>query len=333
MRKLVTVVAVLALAFAGYWFAGARTMSGAVAAWFEQRAAEGWVAEYGSLGTSGFPTFFETRLADVILADPETGVAWSAPSFAIRARSARPTRFEALWPREQTIASPAERIQVESDRFDGVVALVPGTALALRSAEVDLGSVSLVSTAGWQAGFDTGHLSLRLREGTESSYDVAFRALGVTPSDALGARLDPAGLLGRTIDGLTLAARVDMTAPWDRFAIEEARPQITAIDLGDLRASWGEVELRAAGTLTVDAAGVPDGRITLKATNWREMIGLARNAGLLPEDFVPTVTRAFEVLASLSGPPETLDVPLVFSGGRVSFGPLPLGPAPVLTIR
>ena len=152
MRKLVIVVTALALVFAGYWFAGARAMSGAVAAWFEQRTAEGWVAEYAALETSGFPARFETRLTDVMLADPETGVAWSAPFFAIRARSARPTRFEALWPREQTIASPAERIRIAADRFDGVVALVPDTALALRSAELDLGTVSLDSTAGWRAG-------------------------------------------------------------------------------------------------------------------------------------------------------------------------------------
>ena len=333
MRKLLIGIVALALLFAAYWFAGARTLSGAVAGWFDARVAEGWVAEYGALDTAGFPARFETRLTDVMLADPETGVAWSAPDFTIRARSARPNRFDIDWPREQTIASPFERVAIEAARFDGAVEFVPDTALALRTIEIDLGDVNLRSTAGWAAAFETGHLSARLREGTAATYDMAFEARGVTPSGGLSAMLDPAGLLGGTVDGLTVAARVDLTAPWDRFAVEDARPQIAAIDLSDLRARWGEVELRAAGALTVDPAGVPEGRITLKATNWREMVGLARNAGLIREEFVQTVTRALEVLANLSGPPETLDLPLVFAGGRVSFGPLPLGRAPNLTLR
>jgi hypothetical protein len=79
--------------------------------------------------------------------------------------------------------------------------------------------------------------------------------------------------------------------------------------------------------------GVPDGRITLKITNWRDLLRVARNAGLLPEPLMPTIERAFEILAGLSGPPDTLDAPLTFANGIVSFGPVPLGPAPRLVIR
>ncbi len=88
----------------------------------------------------------------------------------------------------------------------------------------------------------------------------------------------------------------------------------------------GGIQMRAAGAVTVDSEGVPEGRITVKITNWRDLLQVAGNAGLVPEPLMPTVERAFEILAGLSGPRDTLDAPLTFAGGIVSFGPLPLGP-------
>lgn len=71
----------------------------------------------------------------------------------------------------------------------------------------------------------------------------------------------------------------------------------------------------------------------MKATNWREMLELAVGAGLIPEGLAPTVERGLEVLAGMSGSPETLDAPLSFRNGYVAFGPIPLGPAPRFVLR
>ncbi len=333
MRKLLVIIVILALGFAGYWFAAARGIEAGLRAWFEARASEGWVADYGGLGTAGFPGRFETVLSDVMLADPDTGVAWTAPRFAILAKSARPNRITAVWPESQTVASPFERIDIGSERFDASIEFVPGPGLELRALETDLAALTLASTAGWQTRLETGHLSARASDLGENTYDLRFEASDVTPPAGLRRDLDPARLLPDVIGGLTAEAIVTFNAPWDRFSLEDARPQISALDLVDLRAEWGELELRAAGELSVREDGVPDGRITVKATNWREIMGLARNAGLLPEPLIPTIERALEVLASLSGPPDTLDAPLTFSNGVVSFGPIPLGPAPRLVIR
>ncbi|MEO0894751.1 MAG: DUF2125 domain-containing protein [Pseudomonadota bacterium] len=93
------------------------------------------------------------------------------------------------------------------------------------------------------------------------------------------------------------------------------------------------MEIRAVGTLSIDVEGTPEGRITLKATNWREIINLGEATGLLPEPFVPTVNRVLELMAGMSGPSHTIDTPLTFANGRVSLGPLPLGLAPKLRLR
>jgi hypothetical protein len=188
MRRLLVILAVVAAILTAAWFAVARGVDGSLRAWFAARTAEGWVAEYASLGTTGFPRRFRTVLTDVTLADPETGLAWSAPRFAFEAAAFRPHRITARWPAEQTIASPWERIEVVSDRFDAAVAFVPGTRLEIREIEVGLRAVALRSSLGWTAGFGTGALSATARDGEENAYRIGFEARDLTlPEDVGGA--------------------------------------------------------------------------------------------------------------------------------------------------
>lgn len=334
MRKAVWILPILVVVvFAGYWLAVARSVDAGLRAWFAERAAEGWVAEHAPIRTTGFPFGFETVLRDVTLADPASGVAWDAPRFVIEARAFAPNRITAIWPSEQTLASPYERILVASERFEARIAFVPGPRLEVEEIAADLEGVALSSTLGWDTRVAVGHLSATLLDTPQNAYALRFEATGLTLAPDLRRSLDPARLLPDVVEGLIAEGSIVFDAPWDRFAIEAARPQITALSLRDLRAQWGGIEVRAAGTLDVDADGTPEGRITLKVTNWRDLLEVARNAGLLPEPLMPTISRAFEILAGLSGPPETLDAPLTFANGNVSFGPVPLGRAPVLLFR
>ncbi len=333
MRKLLLIPVLAALVFAGYWFAASRALEGSLDGWFQQRQAEGWVAEYSAISSGGFPARFEIVVTDLQLADPDTGVAWTASRFTIQARSHKPNDIRAIWPSQQTLATPFESISISADRMEAGIAFVPGTRLEVRTIDADLATLGFASTSNWTSSLDRGHLSATALGDRENAYRIRFEATGVTPTDTVRTTLDPAGIMPKVIDGVVTEAKIGFDAPWDRFAVEDARPQITEIDLDDLRASWGKVELRAAGKLTVDANGTPEGRIMVKATNWREMLAMAENLGLLPEPLIPTIERFFEVLAQLSGPPETIDAPLSIQKGFVSFGPIPLGPAPDFTIR
>lgn len=333
MRRLLGILAVLAALFTGYWFTVARGVESGINAWLGARASEGWIAEAATVRTSGFPARFETVLTDVTLADPGTGVAWTAPRFAFEAEAFRPNRITARWPDTQTVASPWERIEVTSERFDASVAFVPGTRLEVRAIEANLSDVTLTSTLEWETRFRVGALSATSPEAGSGAYTIRFEAADIVLPATLRVTLDPARILPEVIEGMVVTADVTFDAPWDRFAVEVARPQVTSLDLSDLTAQWGGIQMRAAGEVIVDAEGVPDGRITVKVTNWRDLLQVAGNAGLIPPPLMPTVERAFEVLAGLSGPRDTLDVPLTFANGVVSFGPLPLGPAPRIVIR
>jgi len=333
MRRLVVLLLFLGLCWMGYWAAGAITLDRSLSRWIEARQTEGWVAEVDDIAVTGFPARFAVTVSGVDLADPVTGLAWRAPTFDFVAPMTRPTEITAIWPDAQVIASPFERITVGAAKMEGTLGFAPDTGLALQSSDIALEDIALTSTLGWTAGLTSGQWVTSQSVLGDNAHRLDFTADGLRLAEPVKAALDPAGVLPDALSNVTLRADIDFTAPWDRRAIEIARPQITALELEDLNARWGTLELRAAGALTVDANGVPTGQITIKAVNWREMLGMAEATGALPAALMPTIERALELLAQLSGPPDTLDAPLSFQDGFVSFGPIPLGRAPRMIIR
>jgi hypothetical protein len=333
MRKLIWLIVIAAALWSGYWYAGARGIEAGLRGWLEARRAEGWQAEVAEIGTGGFPLRFATALEGVALVDPGTGLGWEARGFRFEAPSYLPTRVTATWPETQRILTPHERVDISAARMQAALGLMPGPNLTLDTAEATLADISLTSSADWTASLESGSLSTARTEEDPLAHDIRFTARNLVPARFLLVELDPTGRLPKAVDALELDLRAGFDAPWDRQSIEDRRPQPTTLEIRKLRAEWGEMLLEAAGDLTVDEEGIPEGSITVRAVNWREMLQVARAGGWLPEDFLPTVERGLEVLAGLSGNPETIDAPLTLRGGYVTLGLVPLGPVPDLTIR
>lgn len=335
MRILLAVILVAATAWSGYWFLGAQAIDRGLRGWLDARVADGWVVSVDGLRTAGFPNRFDTTLDRVELADPATGWAWQAPFFQVLALSYRPQHMIAVWPDRQTLATPLQRIDIASDPMRGSLVFAGGTAFTLDRATIAASRVALVSSAGWQASMADSQLALRRTPARAGhSYDIAVTATDLALPDGVAARLGQGAKVGDTIQRLNIDAQVTFDAPWDRRAIEQRRPQPRRIDLTLARASWGGLDLRIAGALDVDDAGIPSGSITVKATNWREMLEMAQAAGLIPVNLARLVEGGLAQIARMNGNPDTLDVPLRFAGGRISLGGvLPLGPAPRLVLR
>jgi hypothetical protein len=333
MRKLITLILVVSGLWAGYWFVGSTAVERELTSWLSDRQSEGWIAEFETLNTRGFPNRFDTTITDVRLADTRTGVAWQAAFFQIFALSYKPNHIIAVWPDEQSLSTPYQRIAISNDKMRGSVVFEAGTALTLDRSDLELENFGLRSNLGWSARVGKGQLSTRQTNSNDNSYRIWFEASAVYPSAAMLARLDPASVFPDVFDTLTIDTTLTFDAPWDRFAIEQNRPQITHLNLTELHAIWGNLDLRAAGKLTVDAHGIPSGEITIKAKNWRDMLKIAVDTGAVPNSLIMIVTRALEVLAKMTGDPNTLDAPLTFSNGHIALGLIPLGPAPRLLIR
>ena len=86
-------------------------------------------------------------------------------------------------------------------------------------------------------------------------------------------------------------------------------------------------------THTYTKTGTPTGTVTIKARNWRDILALATASGALPAALTDQIEQGLSLLANFSGNPETLDIPLTFSGGYIKIGLIPVAPAPRLSIR
>lgn len=335
MKPLAWIVGIAAALWSAVWVVGASTTERVMTGWLQDRAAEGWLVNYTSLDTSGFPLRFRTDLTDLQLADPETGWAWTAPEFRLNQPGIRPQRIRAVWPAEQTLASPFERLTILSDEISAELELRPASNLALGRSDMTLRAVEVTSTDGWQTLIESAVFTVTAADGGAEAhvYDILFNAERMVPPDPMRRVLDPAGVLPEAMEGALFQARMQFDAPWDLAALQDARPGITDIDLTEMSAGWGELTFRAAGRLSVDATGIPTGDIAVRAENWREMVGMAVNAGVLPEQVRGTLETTLALIANLSGRPEDIEAPLSFRNGRMFFGPFPLGPAPRLALR
>nr|WP_239113547.1 DUF2125 domain-containing protein [Shimia biformata] len=328
---MLVLIIVLALGWAGYWVFGAQALKGAWSQWFADRTENGWVAEVDELKVAGFPNRFDVTFDGLDLADPRSGLAWSAPFFQIFALSYRPNHVIAVWPHEQTIAIPGQRVSVDSGDMRASLVLGDKTSLPLERMNFVTETPVLTSDAGWQSAAETVNVALHRQEPAQSTYRLAVTATGYTPPAFL--REASSTALPHSLSSLELDMTTTFNAPWDRFAVERARPQPTRINLDKAQATWGELHLAAAGTVDVDASGYPVGEVTVRLTNWREMVALARASGQVPEGVMDGVEKGLELLAGLSGNSQTLDVPLTFKNGRIWIAIVPLGAAPRLILH
>ncbi len=333
MIRLVIVILVVALVWMAWWAFGSTALDRSLTGWIDERRAEGWAADVADLEVDGFPNRFDTTMTEVRLADPETGVAWSAPFFQLLALAYRPTEVIAVLPDQHTLSTPLQTLEFTHDQARGSVYLSPSPSLPLDRSSVVIDNAKIASSLGWDMVLEQARFATETIPARQDAHRIGAEFLNLELSRDMQRTIDPRNLLPDTVDLLRLDADVGFTAPWDRFAIEDARPQITDIALTDLSAEWGSIKFRAAGDLTVDARGVPDGTITLRAEDWPRMLQVAEAAGMIPSGFVPTVERALKLLSAFSSRPDVIDTELNFSGGLISIGPVPIGPAPRLVIR
>lgn len=333
MRVLLAVIVIAALGWSGYWVIGQRGLVRGLADWFETRRAEGWVADTSDLSVRGFPNRFDTGFSDLVLADPETGLAWEASYFQLSALSYRPNHVIAVWPQEQLIATPQDKFRLKARDMRASLRIATGIAFAPENLTLTAEFLQITPEARPEDTTALTALTLAGQRVEDRTYRLGLSAEGLTLAPLWRDRLDPENRLPTQISALKADLTVTFDKVWDRSAIEVARPQPTRIKVELIDGLWGQLHLQAAGEVEVTPEGLPEGAITLKARNWREMIAVAQAAGALPDSLAATVENSLGLLARMNGNRETLDIPLNFSGGRVRLGPIPLGRAPVLRLQ
>lgn len=324
LRILILLSVLAATTWGGVWLLKSRAWEADLTTWMQERRAEGWQAEWSAVEVRGFPNRLDTTISDLALADTEAGWAWNAPFLQIFSLIYRPEEIILALPEDTVLQTPQNRYRLHGDVIRASLAFDGDADLALERLTAVLDGVALAEDGGpaWNA------RQMRLaaeRIAGPDAYRLGLALTEVVPPRGIGP------------EGATAALQADMTvrfdAPWDRGALEIARPQPIALQIDRATLTWAELEMRAAGALDISDTGTPEGRLTLQIVNWREVLALSIETGALPRDLEGPIEGALELVSRLAGRPDTLDVPLDLRRGRIFLGPIPVGDAPRLRLR
>ncbi len=331
MRILLAIIILAALGWGGYWYWSAKSRESALAGWLEERRAAGWIASADDITINGFPNRIDAIVTGLELADPNSGWAWSADRFEILSLSYKPHHLIAVWPGEQAISTPFETLRLSSNNFRGSLIFEPNTTLALDRATLELDAVTLTGSNGDAGGLKHAILAIRQTEGADpGTYDIAFDASDLRLAKSLTDRFSADGDLPTAIGTVKMDTTVTFDKKWNRETFETDMPEIDALSIAELSATWGELDIRGRGDLEADSSGLADGEIRLRARNWEEMIDMAKRSGAISSSLSGPMKTGLGLIATLSGDSNSLRAPLTFEDGETRLGPIRVGKAPRL---
>jgi len=336
MRKLLFLLILGTVIWSGYWFVGSSAVRQGAERWFADQSARGMTAERTDLSVAGFPNRFDLTVEGLKLADPQTGTGWQAPFAQVFAMTWKPWHIIAALPPTQVVTLADQDIALASVGMRASLRTKPASDLPLAAVIVESGAFTATSTKGWTMGAAQAVASINADEEIEgagdapNAYVIALDIADLAPDPATMARLTVGSGLPATVSIIRTLATATLTAPLDRRA-GEARPNLAALALTETLITWGDLSVTASGTIAPDADGFAAGRIEISVANWERLVPVLVASGVVKPELSQTVQNMLGALALDSGDPAVLIVPLVLSDGRMSLGPLPLGPAPLLT--
>lgn len=318
MKRLILVVILAALTWAGWWFWSAQTLKADITAWFEARESDGWVATYSDLTVRGFPNRLDLTISDVTLANPQTNVLWQAPFIQIFALTYKHDHKIVAFPNVQTVTVAARPHEITSEGLRASLVLTQDGVIDRLNVEADVLNWDGVAIANAKAAL--------LRQEAQR-YQFGFVAETIARA---GGKLTP--LSETRVDDTQINTVITFDKDWTLSALQDGRPQPREIDVTLMSYKMASLELDLAGDLAVDPSGRASGKLTLRAANWQTALEQARLGDHLPGSITEKLVQGLSIVAGLKGRADTLDLPLTLQRGQMSLGLIPLGPAPLFQI-
>ncbi len=340
MRWLIGIFAVFLTLWCGWWFAGRYVILDQAGRLIEDERARGAQLDLPGFGLAGFPSRFDLSADSITWRDPSGRFAYEGGAAHSYAMSWKPWHLILWLPDSQKLTIDGEVLGIDGQKLHASLRAKPSLDVPLALAALSAEDLRLTSSAGLSLGITTLSLRIEAQDGGAApaapAYHLGAALTGITPDPALIAALAavdvpqmPEAPLPDQIDRFHLNAMVTLSAPLDRHA-GETKPQIVAIELVDASLIWGELNMASSGSLSPDDQGYAAGTIRLTVKGWQQLPRLLVASRVIAPNMAGLLTSMLRGLASESGDPAQLQMDLVMKDGWVSFGPLPLGPAPKL---
>ena len=329
MRRSTWIIAILSVMWCAWWAIASAGLQQALNSWVEDRRELGWTAEIGAISKHGFPLSLHAQLNKVTVADSGTGVGLDMPQLDLIAAAYWPGFMSVKLPEAPfRVTFPTGTLDLQLNSAQADLRLHPGATLQLQG-------ISLMSGV-WRASLDqslalsadTLQFAVIQDDMTLETYKLNVDALNLTPGNLIRTVLALPQDWPGSFEIFSADVWVTFDRPWDRTTFDGPSPQPRAITLRQIAAEWGLLEVSATGDLNIDPMGIPTGTVSVKVSNWRDIVDLVEASGALPSAQRQKAEIVLSALANLGGNSADLILDMSFQNGQMSLGPINLGAAP-----
>lgn len=330
MRKLIALIVVASLFYAGYWFVGRAQIEDRLTEALIQADAGSIDVSYSTLKTRGFPSRFDTTVTDFLFTDTATGTQWSAPVFQVLALAYRPNEVIAIFPPEQSFTINGNEIDLLTQDMRASGKVRANAALSFIDATITMDAPRFLADTGVELAMANVLAAMRLTPETTQTYDIFLEAHSIELPENTRRFIDPGNLQPPLIRNLRFDSDVTLSAPLVLNDPDGTPPTIETVSIKEFALTWGDMSLTAIGDIQPAANGMPNGSISVTARNWQQALDLAVANGMVDANRTFLVT---EILGNLDETPhiaDTLTLTLSVSDGAMSLGGFTLGQLPPL---
>lgn len=335
MRRLFASLVVLALILGGLWLGGESLL----AQQLRRIAAQEPMAELGAVQELREPGRIGVRAL---------ALAWQTDSGRIELPQAeiwltplRPTTLRLALPPQATLDSGSGPLELGLADATARMRVQPLNGMGMASAGIETGMLTLQGAElakGLQADAELAALEAEAPPDAAAAYDLNLRLDDLEPG--LVATLPLPGRLS-----LTATGRVWLDAlPRPATLAPDLAPLPVGLQLDHAELRLGAVQARILGRIDADAQGRARGRVALYTADAGPLLQAAATAGLIPPKVVTLAGTMLKNISDLPLPEDAgfrfpppaegeLRLPLSFADGKMSLGPMVLGPAPLFPRR
>lgn len=314
----------VAAAYSGYWYYARSVTLQIIESWTEQRRAEGFTVAYDTPETGGYPLLVRATLGNPELR--RDGIEWRGERLSIELQpwNFRQLRFD-LHGAQRVVAQagaapvvmiPAEAAVVANLSPDGRLSDAALLVRDLTAADAS-GAQLLQATELW--------LEAKAPPEPPASHEDTSLTLSLSAADILLPEAAD-GPLGRTLSKLRadLQVRGAIAGAAPAEALERWRRAGGTIDVDWFQLAWGEFDLRAKGTIALDAEARPLGAFSTDIRGHNQALDALVSHSILKTGEAAMGKIALALLAK--PPPEggapVLSIPVTAQDGGLYAGPL-----------
>ncbi len=331
MRKvLITTafLAILGIAFGGYWFWSAETLRTGLRDWREARLAEGYRIDHGEPVVDGFPARLVAHLHAPHISSPD-GWRWQGDVAQLEADLFSPGHLSLTLSGQQELAALSEESARRADRFasrDAALTIDLAPDGQPRAGTGRLGGYQLAGGTrallrGKSLTFDFQRASIGSNGETVTDFETSLRQIELShvATAPLGELLHALDLRGRFVAWPRASDASPARGPWSHF---DGRVDIDHLDL-----RWPPLDLSASGSIGLDEERRPNGRLE---TWWRDLPGFLEAlaaSGFVDPQALTALKAALLLLPQRAGADGRMErlVPISMEQGRLFVGPLEVG--------